>query len=475
LSVTAPQPEQFLSQGDGRLARFRLIPRIDTYPRVIAFAQTPAGKVVLLVLFGLGLAYSGAAWWPLTIWLVLTTFFPDRRRILVTVGTLVFTFVVPLESFPRPLYAVVLLASIVGLGAILFRSAALWPHSWYGRRPVVFFLSGFAALILFASNIPRTARYYQPVWQFAAVLSTYIWFIGYSLLDRKSPACDPFRLQLGTYRPFWGSTNTPIPKGAAYLRRIEARDPQQLAVTQLKGLKLLLWSILILLFSQVFDRCVHGYLKIPAFSHALSLSVRHTPLPWYACWASLIANFFEIIMSFSIWGHRFVACCRMAGFNALRNTYRPLSSRTVAEFFNRFYFYFKELLVDFFFYPVFLRYFKRTGKFRTVAAIFAAACFGNAFYHFTRDLDFIRKLGLVRALVGYQVYLFYCVTLATAISISYLRRRGPAPKGFIRGQLWPSFCVGIFYCLLDVFGSTERNYPLTAHFRFLAHLFNLNL
>jgi hypothetical protein len=476
LSVTAPAtPEQFVSQGAGKLANFRLIPRIDTYPRVIALAQTAAGKIVLLALFGLGLAYSGQAWRTLTLWLVLTTFLPDRRRMLVTIGTLVFTFLVPLQGFAQPLYTVVLLASVLVLGAMLFWSAALWPGSSYGRRPVFFLLSGFAALVLFASTVPGNARYYHLVWDFTVILSLYIWFIGYSLLDRKAPDCDTFGLQLGAYRPFWGSTNTPFPKGAAYLRRIEARDAGQLAVTQLKGLKLLTWSILISLFAQLFARCVHGYLGIPTFAQALVLSVNRTPAPWYTCWASIIAGFFEVIMSFSVWGHNIVACCRMAGFNALRNTYRPLSSRTVAEFFNRFYFYFKELLVDFFFYPTFLRYFKRNGRLRLVAAIFAAACFGNAFFHFTRDLGFIQELGLVRALVGYQVFIFYCIALATAISISRLRRRDPPPTGFIRGQLWPSFSVGVFYCLLDIFGSTERNYPLTEHFRFLAHLFNLNL
>ena len=35
-----------------------------------------------------------------------------------------------------------------------------------------------------------------------------------------------------------------------------------------------------------------------------------------------------------------IACVRMAGFRALRNTYRPLESRTVAEFWNRYAFYF---------------------------------------------------------------------------------------------------------------------------------------
>ncbi|HYB60755.1 MAG TPA: hypothetical protein VEH50_04680 [Methylomirabilota bacterium] len=473
MSVTTLAPEQVVSQGRGRLANFRLIPRIDTYPRAIEFAKTPAGKLVLLALFGLGLAYSKAAWWPLIPWLLLITLLPNRRRMLVTAATLTFTFMVPLYGLPESLYGIVFMASAIGLGAMLFWATALWPRSWYGKRPVIFLLSGYSALVLFASRISPTARYYPHVWQFATVLSTYVWFIGYSLLDRKSTSCDPLSLQLGTYRPFWGSTQTPIPKGAAYLRRIEARDAGQLAVTQLKGLKLLVWSILISLFSQLFARCVHGYLRIPAFSRALALSTGPTPLPWYLCWASLIAGFLETIMSFSIWGHRFVACCRMAGFNALRNTYRPLSSRTVAQFFNRFYYYFKELLVDFFFYPMFLKHFKKSGKFRTVAAIFAAACFGNAYYHFFRDLNFIQELGLVRALAGYQVYLFYCVVLATAISISNLRHRAPAPKGFLRGQLWPSFCVGLFYCLLEVFDSTERNCPLAVHFRFLAHLFNL--
>jgi hypothetical protein len=228
-------------------------------------------------------------------------------------------------------------------------------------------------------------------------------------------------------------------------------------------------------FSEGLNYCASGYLHVPQFSEALRLSANRTPLPWYNCWASILVAFFGSIISVSVLGHRFIACCRMAGFNALRNTYRPLSSRTLAEFFNRYYFYFKELLVDVFFYPFFLRYFKKQPKLRLVGAIFAAAGFGNAFYHFVRDLGFIQKFGLRGALVRYQVYLFYCFLLAAAISISQLRHRKPAPSGFIRGQLWPSFLVLLFFCLLDVFGSTDRNYPLTVYFRFIGHLFNLNL
>lgn len=468
-------PQEVAPQGLRRLADFRLVPRIDTYPVVVSFAQTVVGKLVLLVLFGLGLAYTEANWLPLLLCLALITFVPGRRRVLVTVSTLIFTFVVPWWYFANPPSEVALLLLVLTLAALLFWCATLWPRSWYGRRPVFFLLCGFSLLIVIASYLPRDTTSYTLVWDFTYAFAKYIWFVCYFLLDRNAPECDSFGLQLGSFRPFWGSTNTPYPKGAAYLRRIEAHDIHQLAVTQLKGLKLLAWSIVIMLFGRLFGFCVYDYLHIPKFPQALSLSANLTPLPWYLCWASLLAGFLESIISLSSFGHRIIAICRVAGFNALRNTYRPLSSRTIAEFFNRYFFYFKELLVDVFFYPFFLRYFKKNRKLRLVGAIFAAACFGNAFYHFVRDLGTIQRLGLRRALVSYQVYVFYCLVLATAISISQLRHRKPAQPGFIRGQLWSSFLVLLFYCLLQVFDSTERSYPLMEHFRFLAHLLNLKL
>ena len=41
------------------------------------------------------------------------------------------------------------------------------------------------------------------------------------------------------------------------------------------------------------------------------------------------------------------------GSRALRNAHAPLSSRTIAEYWNRYYYDFKELLADMFFYPNF--------------------------------------------------------------------------------------------------------------------------
>ncbi|HXY07161.1 MAG TPA: hypothetical protein VEI52_04830 [Terriglobales bacterium] len=451
-----------------RLAGLRLIPPLETYPRVVAFTQTPAGKLAIVGAFGLGYGCflpQPSAWLLITLTLGLITFLPKLRWKLVALGTLVTTAVQPGGQY-------LFLAVIFGL--LLFWCARRWPHSAFGRRPVATLLTGFTLLILVSSTIARNSSWFAPAWITVGVLASYIWFIGYALMDRTASLGSDVPLEIGSLQPFWGSTTTPFPKGAAYLRRIEARDAEQFAVTQLKGLKLLAWALLLMVFERLWILGFHTYLHIPSASEALAMSVRRTPYPWYVCWESQVLAFFEFLLVLSIFGHKFIAGCRMAGFNALRNTYRPLSSVTILEFFNRFYFYFKELLVEFFFYPTFFRYFKRHRRLRVVAATFAAATFGNMFFHFTRDYWMIPRLGLVNACINFQVFAFYCVVLGAALSISQLRRRNAARSGFLCGRLLPATGVLLFYCLLDVFGSTQRNYPLTEHFRFLGHLFGIN-
>lgn len=454
------------------LRGFRLIPRIETYPKLVSFAQTVIGKLTILALFGIGLLYSPQHALLLIVLLAVATALPQYRRIVLTCGTLLWAMGTWWRWTDHPL--LLQAAMMLLLAWLLFWAAVRFPHSWFGRRPVAWFLAGFALSVLFASYLPRGGYLRTASWELLTVIGAYVWFIAYSLLDAHSKSRDPFVLQVGTFRPFWGSTNTPFVKGAAYLRRIEARNAEQLAVSQLKGLKLLAWSVILdLLLRRAFWPLVYGYLGIPVFSQLFDLSVQHASFPWYIAWASLIANFLGGLLSLSISGHRTVAACRMAGFLALRNTYRPLESHSIAEFWNRYYYYFKELLVECFFYPTFMRYFKGYRRFRLFAATFAAACFGNAFYHFFRDMDYIERYGFWKALSGFQAYLFYTVVLAVGIGISQLRERRIRPTGWIRGRLVPALCVTGFYCVLSVFDFTEKRYAIGDCFRFLAHLFNL--
>jgi hypothetical protein len=465
--IAQAKPPGLLS---GRLANFRLIPRLETYPKVVAFAQTAPGKVAILAAFALGQRYFLPAFsstLPLTLIFSLITFMPEYRRFILAIAPIIF---LVLETYRDPALLGLNLA-VIAFGILLYWCAMQWPKSRFGQRPIAFLLSGFTALIFIAcAATPRSVPYWI-LWTLVGLLASYLWFIAYALTDRNSIPSRDLTLELTSFRPLWGSTNTPFPKGAAYLRRIEAQNPEQLAIVQLKGLKLLLWAILLAVFQLLWNRFFHDYLHIPTSAEALALSVQGKPVAWHLRWESLILAFFELILSISIMGHKLIAACRMAGFNALRNTYAPLFSTTIAEFFNRFYYYFKELLVDFFFYPTFLRYWKGHKRLRMAFATFAAAFFGNGFYHFTRDWQIIRDLGFWKALENYQALLLYNTVLATGLSISQLRKRGPRLPGLLRGRLLPALGVGMFYCLLSVFETSERMYPLVEHLRFFASLF----
>jgi hypothetical protein len=474
LGRAAPLPGRFtLFRG------FRLVPRIETYPRVVAFAQTIAGKVTLLSFFGLGLYYASSLhylhnprWKVQICFLVLITALAKYRRIVLTVCTLLWALGTwwLWTDHPLPVQAAISLV----LAALIFWLAIRFRNTSFGRRPVATLLTGFALTVLLATYLPRGGHVRAMSWDFLTVAATYIWFLAYSLLDISSKRRDSFTLQLGTYQAFWGSTNTPFAKGAAYLRRIEAQNPEQLAVAQLKGLKLLAWSVILDLFlTYVLTPFFHGYLRIPFYEFVFHLSLQRVHFPWYMGWASLVTEFLERMTEFAVTGHRFIAICRMAGFLALRNTYRPLSSRSIAEFWNRYYYYFKELLVDCFFYPTFMRYFKHRGRLRLFAATFAAAGFGNAFFHFFRDLNYIDDLGFWRALAGFQAYIFHTTVLATGIGISQMRERRLENLGWIRTRLIAPLCVSSFFCVLRVFDYTYQRYPIQESFRFLGHLLNL--
>jgi len=423
----------------GKLADFRLIPPVETYPKVVAFAQTFVGKLAVWGLFVVAFWFfhqTPLEWSPVALSLLLLTLLPKWRWTIVACSTVALA-ALQTQS-PNCLIAIV-------VGGLLFWCARRWPTSEFSQRPVAFLVVGCSLLIVACSTIPLNSGSFLPAWHAVGLITSYFWFIAYALIDRTAPVPSGLSLEVGAFRPFWGSTNTPFPKGAAYLRRIEARVPDQLAITQLKGVKLLVWAILLAIFNAIWIRFFHEYLKIPFSAAALASSVHRTPYPWYVCWESQVLSFFEFLLQLTVLGHQIIACCRFAGFNALRNTYRPLSATTIIEFFNRFYYYFKELLVDFFFYPAFFRYFKKHPRLRLTAATFAAVAFGNMFFHFTRDYWMIPKVGLVNSIVNFQVFAFYCVVLAAALSVSQIRKRKAAYTDLLRGRVlpavWSSFSI----------------------------------
>jgi hypothetical protein len=405
--------------------------------------------------------------------LALITAFPAQRRILVTCCTLAFAFANCWRA--GSLSRAIDIALVCILAWLLFSAVVKFPQSFLSRRPLLCLFGGFLVAVVFLSFLPAESRVPFALWDFLLIFGLYIFAIGYSLLDARSKDRDPFILQLGTYRAFWGMTVIPYPKGAAYLRRVEARTPEALVVSQIKGVKLMAWSVVLFCIWKMQLRLVHGYLGVPSYENLFALTAAKSPFPCWIAWVALISGYSEKLLRLSYVGHEYIAICRMAGFLALRNTYRPLASRTIAEFWGRYFYYLKEMLVDFFFYPTFFRYFKSLPRLRLFAATFAAVCLGNAFLHFVSGYIYdVRQLGLWDGLQNFQSYLFlYCAPLAVGVFISQIRNAQPK-TGWFRGRLVPAFCVLGFFCLLYVFDNDVGRYPPAVHFRFLAHLLNFN-
>lgn len=475
--------------------RWRIIPAVDKDPRIVGYVQTGSGRVLLLAIV-IGLA---AAVRPFGVDLTVAPlalacgWAGAHRRYLIPLATLLLLYangfwvntaavqdVIRQEGLSNRLDAVRLIdGSVLAFAAACSVLMAMWPRLSslpVLRRPTLCLILLFVMLAVVAQSPVATGLPRALLWSFVLVFQPYLWFLAYALPERDQATRRPVWQHLGVFHPFWGSTATPFGKGLSYLARRDAKTPEELAVTQLKGVKLACWVVVLVLCLSLFGHVVHDVVRLPRFDDAFLGFLGGTPAARLLCWASLVSFFFEDVLHITIWGGAIVACARLAGFRLLRNTYRPLEARTLAAFWNRYYFYYKELLVDHFFYPVFLRCFRKNRQLRIFFATFMAACVGNLLFHFIRDIYFVAEMGWGRALAGEASHAFYTFLLAVGVGISQMRS-GPQPRGEggLGSRLLPCLWVGFFFCILHVFDAPQdRVHTIGQRAGFLFYLLGID-
>jgi hypothetical protein len=470
---------------------WRIIPAIDQDPRCVAYVQRLPGRLLLFfavtvlaaLLNLLGVNFFIA---PLA---VACAYAEQWRRILVPLATLLLLYqngfwvdvglverVAEQEGVANQISQTLLYPGMLALVFCLFSCLLIFRH-WIiaiplFRRPTLCLIVFFLALVLVAQSpvavgVPRVL-----LWSFLMTFLPYLWFLAYALADVARKERPAFWQHLGVFHPFWGSTLTPFGKGLSYLQKFEAKTPEDLAVTQLKGLKLAAWTFLLAGSLNCFSTLIHGYLHVPSFDDTFLHHVAGTAYPRYLCWTSLLAFFVEDVLYMSVFGGAIVATARMAGFRLLRNTWRPLQATTLAEFWNRYYFYYKELLVDHFFYPAFLRCFRKHRRLRMFFATFSAACVGNLIFHFIRDIHFIADMGLMKAVASEQSHAFYTFVLAIGVALSQMRLgTRNAPRGWLLGRVLPCLWVVAFFCVLHIFDAPlDRQHSIWQRGQFLLYL-----
>jgi hypothetical protein len=310
------------------------------------------------------------------------------------------------------------------------------------------------------------------LWSFITVYNHYFWFIGYTILEKKISKQRDYVLDYGRYLPIWGYTALPYGKGSIYLRKVEAKTKEEFAIAQIKALKLSCWAFLLhilLTYMHHFE----SYFQIPTLDHALSDYTIGIHYAFYNSWILLLDRFFRMMLELTVTGHLVVATCRLCGFKILRNTYRPLQSATIAEFWNRYNFYFKELMAEFYYYPTYFRFFKNYPRIRIFFAAMAAATFGNILFHFLLITPIMINTNFINACYGFIPFCLYAGVLGISIGFSQLNSNFTKNSNILSKYIIsPIFVLG-FYAILGLFNQPYQHESVIINFKILASLFNI--
>ena len=461
---------------------YRAAAQLHEHPELVGWAQTTTGRVLIWVLAALLLRPFEIAWLMLPA-LAVVMVMPSQRRLVLSVGAVCAIALVvaarvgavpdaQLGWAPATGFVVSLLLAMLYAGYLAASRFAALPGV-VRRRPQLWLHALVWAVMALTWLLPR-GGFHALLAVLAGALPFVVWRVGYMLMSgqRGRAAGTRFRDHLFSLWPVYGGSNTPIGKGHDYLVRHEAGAGEAFARAQLGGLKLLvlalLWrAALIAMGGLVYGdpenriaRALGGAsLGIPRLENLLAGEVAAArPLAWAALYVELV----RVTLDLAVSGHIIVGSLRLLGFNVFRNTYKPLLAGTIVDFWNRFYYYFKELLVDFFFLPTYVRWFKTRPRLRILAATFAAAFAGNLYYQLFRDPDALVRADVAEIWSDVSPRLVYSFLLAAGIYVSMVRQQAR------RGQ--PALARGRW-------GGARRGLAIAGVWTFYAviHLWNLRV
>ena len=452
---------------------------------LIRFSQGIPGRLLIWAVAMLLLWWHNASVLMLAA-LTLVMLFPARKRTFLSLAALgiILGFDFSLAALgsgtPARFNGLALLTNVTMMILVLFGVFLLalnfksWPMLL--RRFPVLSLHLLIWILLLLSSFPMLG--------FLIQLDFVAWRLSYLVLGASRGKIEgtTFRDHLFYLVPVFGGDNTPYGKGLDFLTRHEAADPGAFAKSQLAGIKLLilavLWTYVLEFMNAVFfgmrDYWLTEWtLNLPTITEMV---LDESSRSWYLGWSVIYLELVRSVLTLAIMGHVIVGCLRLLGFNVFRNTYKPLLSESVVEFWNRYYFYFKELLVEFFFYPTYLRARSVGPRTRMLLAVFAAAGLGNLYFHILALPEVALNAGFSGFVDYWSARAVYCVLLALGIWVSMLRQQksrqaGVSPGGLARIRRIAG--VWTFYALIHVWSIRIDGHFLLERLRFTLSLLGL--
>ena len=344
------------------------------------------------------------------------------------------------------------------------------PKSMFSRHPLMGMLLLLSLMLLVGKITTGSIAYVSNL--VVLTLAPYVWFIPQAVMAARAGKSGSVLLNLALIRAFWNPTYLPYGKGPGYLEKHQASNAKDVAIAQLKGLKLLVWGLCLYLFNLALANSLPN--EWMDLDEAIARLIRGESFSIVKHWAVTMISTTSYSVNVAMWAHFFIGIARLAGYRLPRGSWRPLESRSLADYFNRFHFYFKELLVELFFVPTFFRFFKTSPRLRVFFATFMAAGVGNALWHYVRDIHLVIQGGFVDSISTFTSYLFYCLALSVAIGISQIRSENqPQRSEAWLARLKDFVLVWGFVSLLHIFGNGSRVHGFEDRMLFLGSLFGV--
>lgn len=142
-------------------------------------------------------------------------------------------------------------------------------------------------------------------------------------------------------------------------------------------------------------------------------------------WRAVLTDFWIYFIWLMWTGLTAVATMRLAGFHVFRNTYRLYESKTFSEFFERYQYFYKELVFSIAFWPSFVRLRSIGLRWRVALSLFVSVGIYNTYlnlvFRWTKTV-FLDFDGAAQKILTFSLnYLIYATMLAALIYPSMLR------------------------------------------------------
>lgn len=479
--------------------------------KIQEFAKTTFGKITIAVLFAIPLYLTWHETWILAPLAVLGISLLKKNRIhavllLGIFAALFFNSLFNFRTYSYPekefdLFSLLIknstthsyFAHLISLFGILLIFFSIRLYSKTKRKPAVVLCVGLLLGITICISQFTEPRGIISILSIAValIIMKCFWYISYSMLSTSSSQQPTLLTYLGSIAPIWSFGFVRIhavPRGITEIISSSSEDTSQFTKTQLKGLKIAYFAMIYKIIAVIFFHIFYNFpfslpqslhLSLPQFDFAYPPFIGFSSYNqmaislWEKWFFVLFRPGFYILYEMAGNAGLVIAFVNLLGFDIQKSVVKPHLAKNFHDFFNRVYFYYNSLIIQFFFIPIYQVLFKLKikSKMRIFIGIFLAIIIGGLTITYIRGTSHIIQYGFLNSFYMSIGRSFYLVGLSLFVGLSIIFN-----DQISKLRITQPIRIFIIYFIYAILNSLQGNLvtdSLSDRFQFLLSLFNI--